>query len=171
MLMWSSISMIFMMIFYFFYYNYALFMCFSLLMSTFLLCFFSFYVLGTSFYSYIMFLIFMGALMVLYIYIIMMISNEKLNMNVVLSLFLFLMGSFMLMMYFMFSVEMMMSGSVVSSFSFFSLENFKILLMNIYSGLNMKMFIFVIFYMLFAMFILVKLIMKFDGCLKVFKFI
>nr|YP_010046709.1 NADH dehydrogenase subunit 6 [Toxorhynchites speciosus]QPJ78653.1 NADH dehydrogenase subunit 6 [Toxorhynchites speciosus] len=126
--MFMTITFIsFMISFIFTQINHPLAMGLTLLIQTFLICMMSSIYIQTFWYSYILFLIFMGGMLVLFIYVTSLSSNEMFSMSIKMMIMSSLIFSIYLMLYFF--IDKMMLETFLNNFEMNLLTNFK----NLYS--------------------------------------
>nr|YP_009114172.1 NADH dehydrogenase subunit 6 [Elymnias hypermnestra]AHH92967.1 NADH dehydrogenase subunit 6 [Elymnias hypermnestra] len=162
MKMFMSMIMIFFSIFMFFI-NHPITMGLLILMQTFLVCLLSGMLINSYWFSYILFLIFLGGLLVLFMYISSIASNEMfkisfINMFMFFIIFLILMMMMMLMnkfnwLNFMFNDDM---NSFFNLFIFMNKEN-NMTLFKLYNKQSYLMTIIMIIYLFISLIAVVKI--------------
>ncbi|WPN85967.1 NADH dehydrogenase subunit 6 (mitochondrion) [Culicoides brevitarsis] len=142
-----------------------------LLMQTMLTCLFTGILSKTFWFSYILFLIFIGGLLILFIYMSSLNSNEKFNFSSMFFLkmfILFMMMSFLFMMFNKLFIELFFNHEMMNFFSNINLmkENF-LINSKMYELPNNFLMIFLINYLLFNLVIVVKITNFFYGPLRI----
>nr|QEE94421.1 NADH dehydrogenase subunit 6 [Toxorhynchites sp. CL-2019] len=151
--------------------NHPLAMGLTLLIQTFLICMISGIYIQTFWYSYILFLIFMGGMLVLFIYVTSLSSNEMFSFSSKLMIIV-LMLMILYMLIFLFFDKMMIE-TFINNYEMNLLSNFKMLYMENILSLN-KMYNFptnlitllLINYLFLTLLITVKITMKNYGPLR-----
>nr|YP_009652405.1 NADH dehydrogenase subunit 6 [Sinella curviseta]QAU56476.1 NADH dehydrogenase subunit 6 [Sinella curviseta] len=131
-----------------------------ILLQTLFICILMFSMLKTSWFSYILFLIFLGGLMVLFVYIVSLASNEKFSVNFSLTIILSAAVSFM-------SFSILYLSFFDKTQSLFS-NNFFEQTMMIFSGTLVAPTILIMFYLLYTLIVAVKVSSKLEGPLRNF---
>nr|YP_009355899.1 NADH dehydrogenase subunit 6 [Papilio dardanus]APC61736.1 NADH dehydrogenase subunit 6 [Papilio dardanus] len=157
--------------------NHPLSMGLMILIQTFFICLISGMLINSYWFSYILFLVFLGGLLVLFIYVSSVASNELFNMNFFLKnlmFFFFLICTFFSLywMYnlnwlnFFFNYEM---KSIMDNFLFFNNEN-KINLAKLYNTQTHLMMMMLIIYLFITLVAIVKITNIFFGPLRSINF-
>nr|YP_010502039.1 NADH dehydrogenase subunit 6 [Tomocerus caputiviolaceus]UXC95413.1 NADH dehydrogenase subunit 6 [Tomocerus caputiviolaceus] len=128
-----------------------------IIMQTFILCLSLWLMLNISWFSYIMFLIFLGGIMILFIYIASLASNEK--------FFILPKHSFNQIL-FMSTMMMISLVTVNSQINKMNKMEFSEMVFKIYSNSLMNMTLFTIFYLIFTLIVVVKMTSLLDGPLR-----
>nr|YP_010372468.1 NADH dehydrogenase subunit 6 [Parantica swinhoei]UPA56422.1 NADH dehydrogenase subunit 6 [Parantica swinhoei] len=151
--------------------NHPLSMGLLILIQTLLLCIISGMIINTYWFSYILFLIFLGGLLVLFIYVSSIASNEMfkfINFNIFIFIFIFIMFSSIMYnlnlkwLIFFFNDEMM---NFFSNFMFFNNEN-KINLSKLYNNNTFYLMLMMIIYLYITLIAVVKITNIFFGPLR-----
>nr|YP_010372455.1 NADH dehydrogenase subunit 6 [Parantica melaneus]UPA56409.1 NADH dehydrogenase subunit 6 [Parantica melaneus] len=150
--------------------NHPLSMGLLILIQTLLLCIISGMIINTYWFSYILFLIFLGGLLVLFIYVSSIASNEMfkfINFNIFIFIFIILFSSIMYnlnlkWLIFFFNDEMM---NFFSNFMFFNNEN-KINLSKLYNNNTFYLMLMMIIYLYITLIAVVKITNIFFGPLR-----
>nr|AGA56176.1 NADH dehydrogenase subunit 6 [Polycheles typhlops] len=141
----------------------------ALLLQTTNICLTSGVKMTSYWFSYILFLIFLGGLLVLFIYVASLASNEKLNHSPLLSFFFVF--SWLLFTILFFSLDPLLSSfkmNVISS-SFTFKEGTQQMIATIYNPPSMMFTLFLIFYLLLCLLIVVKISNVYSGPLRLSK--
>nr|YP_009024435.1 NADH dehydrogenase subunit 6 [Luehdorfia taibai]AGQ18551.1 NADH dehydrogenase subunit 6 [Luehdorfia taibai] len=165
MIIFFSIYMLFL--------NHPLSMGLLILIQTMLTCLLSGMMINTYWFSYILFIVFLGGLLVLFIYMSSIASNELFNINFFnkMIIMLFFMLSFLIMFMFMynlnwlnffFNLEM---NNMYNLFIFFNNEN-KINLSKLYNNQTYMMLMMLIIYLFITLVAVVKITNIFFGPLR-----
>nr|YP_009160987.1 NADH dehydrogenase subunit 6 [Luehdorfia chinensis]YP_010890273.1 NADH dehydrogenase subunit 6 [Luehdorfia chinensis huashanensis]AJA05961.1 NADH dehydrogenase subunit 6 [Luehdorfia chinensis]AJA05974.1 NADH dehydrogenase subunit 6 [Luehdorfia chinensis]AJA05987.1 NADH dehydrogenase subunit 6 [Luehdorfia chinensis]WJJ80174.1 NADH dehydrogenase subunit 6 [Luehdorfia chinensis huashanensis] len=165
MIIFFSIYMLFL--------NHPLSMGLMILIQTMLTCLLSGMMINTYWFSYILFIVFLGGLLVLFIYMSSIASNELFNINFFnkMIIMLFFMLSFLIMFMFMynlnwlnffFNLEM---NNMYNLFIFFNNEN-KINLSKLYNNQTYMMLMMLIIYLFITLVAVVKITNIFFGPLR-----
>nr|YP_010616521.1 NADH dehydrogenase subunit 6 [Morophaga formosana]WAU48142.1 NADH dehydrogenase subunit 6 [Morophaga formosana] len=172
MKMFIMYIMLFMSIFMFFM-NHPIPMGLLILSQTLLLCLISGMMIYSYWFSYILFLIFLGGLMVLFIYVSTIASNETFKLNKINYIYI-MMINLLLIIIMIFSMKMnwvnisnMEMMNLNYKFIIFNSEN-KINLSKLYNKQTFMMMMTVILYLLIALIAMVKIINVFHGPLRSF---
>nr|YP_004857872.1 NADH dehydrogenase subunit 6 [Protantigius superans]ADN43203.1 NADH dehydrogenase subunit 6 [Protantigius superans] len=168
-----SLSMIFISLIMFFI-NHPLSMGMLILIQTLLLCLISGMLINTYWFSYILFLTFSGGLLVLFIYVSSIASNElfKMFINnkllVMFYLFIILLLSFMFMNN-MYWINMMINEEMLNFFNLFLFNNYNdINLTKLYNEQTYLMMMMMIIYLFITLIAVVKITNIFFGPLRSF---
>nr|WEY05501.1 NADH dehydrogenase subunit 6 [Ornithoptera alexandrae]WEY05514.1 NADH dehydrogenase subunit 6 [Ornithoptera alexandrae] len=165
------------MSFIMYFLNHPISMGLSILTQTLLTCLILGMINYTYWFSYILFLVFMGGLLVLFIYVSSIASNEMFNYNImfknliILSFMMVLIFSFLLKsnlnwLNFFFNNEM---NNFFNCFIFFNNEN-KINISKLYNNLNFLLMIMMIIYLFIVLIAVVKITNIFYGPLRSFNY-
>nr|YP_010722712.1 NADH dehydrogenase subunit 6 [Luehdorfia puziloi]WDW20230.1 NADH dehydrogenase subunit 6 [Luehdorfia puziloi] len=172
----TKILISFMIIFfsmYMYFLNHPLSMGLMILIQTMLTCLLSGIMINTYWFSYILFIVFLGGLLVLFIYMSSIASNELFNINFFnkMIIMLFFLMSFMMMFMFMhnlnwlnffFNLEM---NNMYNLFIFFNNEN-KINLSKLYNSQTYMLMMMLIIYLFITLVAVVKITNIFFGPLR-----
>nr|SSW94042.1 NADH dehydrogenase subunit 6 [Meandrusa sciron aribbas] len=159
--------------FFMFFFNHPLSMGLMILIQTLIICLLSGMLINSYWFSYILFLVFLGGLLVLFIYVSSIASNELFFMNLNPKNILFFLGIFsfffsVMFMYnlnwlnFFFNYEM---NEMMNLFMFFNNEN-KISLSKLYNNETYLMMMMLIIYLFITLVAIVKITNIFFGPLR-----
>nr|YP_010022482.1 NADH dehydrogenase subunit 6 [Cathayia obliquella]QON98849.1 NADH dehydrogenase subunit 6 [Cathayia obliquella] len=158
-----------------FFMNHPLSMGISILLQTLLICLLSGMLIKTYWFSYILFLTFMGGLLVLFIYVSSIASNEMFKISLInkLSMILMLMINFFLSYYFFlnlnflnFSINLEEMNNFSIFFNFFINNENKINLSKLYNNQTFLMMMMMVIYLLITLIAVVKITNIFYGPLR-----
>nr|ADO60382.1 NADH dehydrogenase subunit 6 [Sericinus montela] len=166
-------SLIIMFSIYMFFLNHPLSMGLMILIQTLLTCMLSGMLMNSYWFSYILFLVFLGGLLVLFIYVSSIASNELFSFNLLNKMIMFIMiilSFFISMIYmynlnwlnFYFNLEM---NNMMKLFIFFNNEN-KINLSKLYNNHTYMMMMMLIIYLFITLLAVVKITNIFFGPLR-----
>nr|YP_009512591.1 NADH dehydrogenase subunit 6 [Gennadas parvus]AXJ93158.1 NADH dehydrogenase subunit 6 [Gennadas parvus] len=140
----------------------------SLLVQTVMICFMSGLSMSSFWFSYILFLIFLGAMLVLFIYVASLASNETFSFSALLSI---LMAAALLFAFVLLLIDPLslntpvnISQSSASMHSLFS--STPSLLNSIYNTTTMSLTLFIVLYLLLTLIVVVKITNTFFGPLR-----
>nr|YP_010287621.1 NADH dehydrogenase subunit 6 [Orybina regalis]UKT61952.1 NADH dehydrogenase subunit 6 [Orybina regalis] len=166
-LMLISISMIM------FFLNHPLSMGLMILIQTLMICLLTGMLINTYWFSYILFLTFLGGLLVLFIYVSSIASNEmfKISSNMKMMFFFLLLINFMLSLYYFYNLNYLnitINLEMINSFNnllFFNNEN-KINLSKLYNNQTYMMMMMMVIYLFITLIAVVKITNIFFGPLR-----
>nr|AII02395.1 NADH dehydrogenase subunit 6 [Lacosoma valva] len=156
-----------------FFLNHPLSIGLMILLQTTLMCLLSSMIISTYWFSYILFLTFMGGLLVLFIYVSSIASNEmfnlSMNMKIMFSMIMFISFTMMLIYnknlnWMNFSMNMEMNN-FINSYMFFNNEN-KINLNKLYNNQTFMMMMMMVIYLFITLIAVVKITNIFYGPLR-----
>nr|YP_010943451.1 NADH dehydrogenase subunit 6 [Symbrenthia silana]WLS55480.1 NADH dehydrogenase subunit 6 [Symbrenthia silana] len=171
MKMFMSLTMIFISIFMFFF-NHPLPMGMLILIQTLLLCLLSGMLINTYWFSYILFLIFLGGLMVLFIYVSSIASNENLKTSIFNKSFFFFFLLILIISYFFKNNLFWMNFSFNNEmFNFFNLflfinNDFNLNLSKLYDKQTYLLTLMMIIYLFITLIAVIKITNIFFGPLR-----
>nr|USO21376.1 NADH dehydrogenase subunit 6 [Papilio polytes] len=153
--------------------NHPLSMGLMILIQTLIICLLSGMLINSYWFSYILFLVFLGGLLVLFIYVSSVASNELFNMNFFLKniMFLFMLMSLFLSFYNMYNLNWLNFSfndemkNLMNFFIFFNNEN-KINLSKLYNKQTHLMMMMLIIYLFITLVAIVKITNIFFGPLR-----
>nr|YP_009158241.1 NADH dehydrogenase subunit 6 [Papilio demoleus]AKN78920.1 NADH dehydrogenase subunit 6 [Papilio demoleus] len=153
--------------------NHPLSMGLMILIQTLMICLLSGMMISSYWFSYILFLVFLGGLLVLFIYVSSVASNELFNMNFFLKNIMFFMffSSLMLSLYYIYNLNWLNfsfnyeMNNFMNSFIFFNNEN-KINLSKLYNNQTHLMMFMLIIYLFITLVAIVKITTIFFGPLR-----
>nr|SSD62297.1 NADH dehydrogenase subunit 6 [Allancastria cerisyi ferdinandi] len=165
--------MIIMLSIFMFFLKHPLSMGLMILLQTFLICLLSGMLMYSYWFSYILFLVFLGGLLVLFIYVSSIAANELFSFNLFNKLFIFFLMNFSLLLSiiymnnmnwlnFFFNYEM---NNIFNLFIFFNNEN-KINLTKLYNNHTYMMMMMLIIYLFITLLAVVKITNIFFGPLR-----
>nr|UAA82767.1 NADH dehydrogenase subunit 6 [Seira dowlingi] len=129
-----------------------------ILLHTFMVCILTWSLIKSSWFSFILFIIFLGGLMVLFVYITSLASNEKFNMEIPSMQKIALLTMFFLMMIIL--IKPLSSLTVYHNLNFFKMISIMI------SNPDMFLILLVMTYLLVTLIVAVKISNKFEGPLR-----
>nr|SSD62323.1 NADH dehydrogenase subunit 6 [Parides photinus] len=174
--MFISFSMI-LLSFFMFFLNHPISMGFMILTQTLLTCIILGLINYTYWFSYILFLVFMGGLLVLFIYVSSIASNELFNFNFFMKNYIILFFMFIVIISFLFMYNLNWMNfnfnydmnNLFNMFIFFNNEN-KINISKLYNNQIFYLMIIMIIYLFVALIAVVKITNIFYGPLRSFNY-
>nr|WIM51123.1 NADH dehydrogenase subunit 6 [Papilio bootes janaka] len=153
--------------------NHPLSMGLMILIQTLIICLLSGMLINSYWFSYTLFLVFLGGLLVLFIYVSSVASNELFNTNFLLknTMFFFLLMSLILSLYYMYNLNWLNFSfnsemkNLMNFFIFFNNEN-KINLSKLYNKQTHLMMMMLIIYLFITLVVIVKITNIFFGPLR-----
>nr|AHL17288.1 NADH dehydrogenase subunit 6 [Dichorragia nesimachus] len=172
--MFLSLMLIFISIIMFFM-NHPLIMGLLILTQTFLMCLLSGMMINTYWFSYILFLIFLGGLLVLFIYVSSIASNEIFKLSLFNNSLIFMMMMILMMISFIFKnnlswMNFSFNDEMINFFNMFLFFNseFNINLIKLYNEQNYLMMMMLIIYLFITLIVVIKITNIFYGPLRSF---
>nr|AVY52177.1 NADH dehydrogenase subunit 6 [Lepidoptera sp. 1 TS-2018] len=156
-----------------FFLNHPLSMGLMILIQTLLICIFTGMLINTYWFSYILFLTFLGGLLVLFIYISSIASNEMFKTSFTLKILLSLMITFIIIISYMYMYNLswmnfnqnLEMNNFMNNFLFFNNEN-KINLSKLYNNQTFMMMMMMMIYLFITLIAVVKITNIFYGPLR-----
>nr|YP_010132039.1 NADH dehydrogenase subunit 6 [Periscepsia handlirschi]QQD89773.1 NADH dehydrogenase subunit 6 [Periscepsia handlirschi] len=170
MIQWILMSMIIIMNFMFMFMKHPMTMGLTLLIQTLLICLYSGLITKSFWFSYILFLIFIGGMLVLFIYMTSLASNEMFSFSLKLMIYCLIMFSILTFILFMIDKNMWMHFKNLELKSIYNLNSYltenSLTLNKLYNYPNNFLTILLMNYLLITLIAVVKITKLFKGPLR-----
>nr|YP_010890853.1 NADH dehydrogenase subunit 6 [Ceriagrion auranticum]WJK72290.1 NADH dehydrogenase subunit 6 [Ceriagrion auranticum] len=138
----------------------------TLLMQTIIICVITSNMSKTSWFSYILFLVFLGGMLILFIYMTSVASNELFMKNKLSSFVAIILGTTLMVMTFMFIDPMLLNNNSQETMEFLIKNNEAMMTMSLFNYPNNIMTIAVVLYLFLTLVVVVKITESHQGPLR-----